>query len=300
MDAAQKRGGIVGAAEAGRSRRLRAAAMFARLYMLPVKAQRTAAAGAACSRPGRRDTAMAEHRLPRALRAASSGGFAPGDHLYVDGLPQRTFRMEPWRARPSCSRRRRRAAGRAQATSARRRLPRLHLRRSSSGAWSRLSFPHRLRHRAAAREPASRAPRLGARFGHALRRSSITNWRSCGRRRDRLAVAWRRAESGRLSGPSLILWLMRLSAKLNLFLGVRNLNDEFLPPHLSPPARAIFRRRPMNLALPASRSRSRPCSAAVYLVVAAPDAARLRSTTAGHDLLATLLALAVLEHWSSC
>ncbi len=29
-----------------------------------------------------------------------------------------------------------------------------------------------------------------------------------------------------------MLWAMRQSAKLNLFLGVRNLSDELLPPHL--------------------------------------------------------------------
>ena len=30
-----------------------------------------------------------------------------------------------------------------------------------------------------------------------------------------------------------VLWSMRVSAKLNLFLGVRNLSEEFLPPHLA-------------------------------------------------------------------
>ena len=38
-----------------------------------------------------------------------------------------------------------------------------------------------------------------------------------------------------------ILWVMRQSAKLNLFLGVRNLNDEFLPEHLRHLADAISR-----------------------------------------------------------
>ena len=40
----------------------------------------------------------------------------------------------------------------------------------------------------------------------------------------------------------LVLWVMRTSAKLNLFLGVRNLSEEFLPPHLSY-LQSYFRRR---------------------------------------------------------
>ena len=49
----------------------------------------------------------------------------------------------------------------------------------------------------------------------------------------------------------LVLWVMRTSAKLNLFLGVRNLSEEFLPPHLAY-LQSFFRRRPMNALLPFS------------------------------------------------
>jgi len=35
------------------------------------------------------------------------------------------------------------------------------------------------------------------------------------------------------TGTYLVLWTMRTSAKLNLFLGVRNLSEEFLPVHLA-------------------------------------------------------------------
>jgi len=48
-----------------------------------------------------------------------------------------------------------------------------------------------------------------------------------------------------------ILWLMRLSAKLNIFLGVANLAEEFLPPHLRY-LESYFRRRPLNLLFPVS------------------------------------------------
>ena len=48
-----------------------------------------------------------------------------------------------------------------------------------------------------------------------------------------------------------ILWLMRLSAKLNIFLGVRNLNDGILPKHLEY-LQTYFRRRPGNALFPFS------------------------------------------------
>jgi putative photosynthetic complex assembly protein 2 len=35
------------------------------------------------------------------------------------------------------------------------------------------------------------------------------------------------------TGTFAVLWVMRISAKLNLFLGVRNLSEELLPPHLA-------------------------------------------------------------------
>ena len=44
---------------------------------------------------------------------------------------------------------------------------------------------------------------------------------------------------------------MRLSAKFNLFLGVRNRGEEFLPPHLLYLA-SYFRRRKINALLPLS------------------------------------------------
>ncbi|MGL4438274.1 MAG: putative photosynthetic complex assembly protein PuhE, partial [Bosea sp. (in: a-proteobacteria)] len=42
-----------------------------------------------------------------------------------------------------------------------------------------------------------------------------------------------------------ILWIMRLSSKINIFLGAPNIPDEFLPAHLGYLA-SYFRRRPMN------------------------------------------------------
>jgi len=51
----------------------------------------------------------------------------------------------------------------------------------------------------------------------------------------------------------LILWAMRISAKLNLFLGVPNLGERFLPPHLQY-LKSFFRRGAMNFLFPLSIS----------------------------------------------
>jgi len=49
----------------------------------------------------------------------------------------------------------------------------------------------------------------------------------------------------------LLLWLMRSSAKLNLFLGVRNLGEGFFPPHLQH-LLGFMRQRRMNPLMPVS------------------------------------------------
>lgn len=91
----------------------------------------------------------------------------------------------------------------------------------------------------------------------------------------------------------MILWLMRLSAKLNVFLGVPNLTEEFLPEHLSY-LRRFFTRRPMNLLFPVSVTVSTVVAA--WLVAAAMAASSAAALT-GYTLLATLMVLAVVEHW---
>jgi putative photosynthetic complex assembly protein 2 len=91
-----------------------------------------------------------------------------------------------------------------------------------------------------------------------------------------------------------VLWLMRTSAKLNLFLGVRNLSEEFLPPHLAY-LQSFFRRRPMNLLFPVSVTASTALLALIVAHALAPATAA--ADAVGAVLVATLLALAVLEHW---
>jgi putative photosynthetic complex assembly protein 2 len=90
-----------------------------------------------------------------------------------------------------------------------------------------------------------------------------------------------------------ILWLMRLSAKLNLFLGVPNLHDELLPRRLAH-LRGHFRRGPMNPLLPVSILLT--LFAAGYLAYLAISGASDASFATASMLMAALLALAALEH----
>ena len=90
------------------------------------------------------------------------------------------------------------------------------------------------------------------------------------------------------------LWLMRLSAKLNVYLGVRNLNAQFLPEHLRY-MHSYFRQRRSNALFASSVIFATLTAAAVWhhagAVAATPFAA------AAASFVAMLLSLAVLEHW---
>ncbi len=92
----------------------------------------------------------------------------------------------------------------------------------------------------------------------------------------------------------LLLWAMRTSAKLNLFLGVPNLGEEFLPAQLAYLS-SFFRRRPMNLLFPLSVTVPIPVIAWLVGRATAPGSAGFQGT--GYTLLATLLVLGVAEHW---
>lgn len=91
-----------------------------------------------------------------------------------------------------------------------------------------------------------------------------------------------------------VLWTLRLSAKLNLFLGVPFLHDDWLPEHLRH-VRSYFRIRPMNYLFPVAVTAA--TVVAVLLVVAATGPGATEQQKAGGLLLASLLGLAVLEHW---
>jgi putative photosynthetic complex assembly protein 2 len=92
----------------------------------------------------------------------------------------------------------------------------------------------------------------------------------------------------------LILWLMRWSAKLNLFFGVPNLNEEWLPDRIRF-LTTYLDKRPMNLLFPFSVT-----AATVIMCLLVEAALELPPTGfAGTALIltSTLLALAILEHW---
>ena len=90
-----------------------------------------------------------------------------------------------------------------------------------------------------------------------------------------------------------VLWLMRWSVKLNIFLGVRNLHFEYLPPHLGYLS-TFVRKRSMNELFPLSMFVS--IAAFLLLVAAAVGAPASSASAVGATLLATLLALAIIEH----
>lgn len=92
----------------------------------------------------------------------------------------------------------------------------------------------------------------------------------------------------------MVLWWMHQSAKLNVFLGVRNLNEEFLPEHLEF-LKSYLTKKPMNLLFPISVTISTVIT--VYLANAALAADATPFEVAGFTFLTVLMALAILEHW---
>ena len=91
-----------------------------------------------------------------------------------------------------------------------------------------------------------------------------------------------------------ILWVMRASAKLNLFLGVRNLSEEVLPAHLRYLG-GFLTRRPMNAFFPVPVTLATIAAALLAQKALAAGATDFEATA--NTFLATLLSLAVLEHW---
>ena len=83
-----------------------------------------------------------------------------------------------------------------------------------------------------------------------------------------------------------LLFVMRLSAKLNIFLGVANLSDEMMPAHLAY-LKTYFRRARMNALFPLSMT-----AAGAFAFWLAPAAAQ----STGAALLLALTLLGLLEH----
>ena len=90
----------------------------------------------------------------------------------------------------------------------------------------------------------------------------------------------------------LVLWAMRLSAKLNLFLGVKNFYESFLPPSLHY-LLTYFSRRSFNPFFPVSLCLSTLVAVFLWEQVLLGESAY---EVAASSLVASLLALAILEH----
>ena len=92
----------------------------------------------------------------------------------------------------------------------------------------------------------------------------------------------------------MVLWGMRQSAKLNVFLGVRNLNEEFLPKHLAF-LKSFMKRKPMNALFPVS------IILGTWITVVLVERAATTGVTVfqatGLSFLITMMALGVIEHW---
>jgi len=107
-----------------------------------------------------------------------------------------------------------------------------------------------------------------------------------------VALTWRQPNQIGL-WTFLILWWMHTSAKLNLFFGAPNLSEELLPGHLRYLV-TYMRRRPMNLFFPASVTAS---TVITVLIAQRAMAATAPFDLVGYTILATLMVLAVAEHW---
>ncbi len=91
----------------------------------------------------------------------------------------------------------------------------------------------------------------------------------------------------------LALWGMRQSAKINVFLGVLNLGEAFVPAHLGYLI-SFMRRRRMNALMPFSLLGGASLVALLVHRATGPQVTPFQ--VAGYGCLVTMLALAVLEH----
>jgi putative photosynthetic complex assembly protein 2 len=91
-----------------------------------------------------------------------------------------------------------------------------------------------------------------------------------------------------------IFWVMRQSAKLNVFLGVRNLSEDFLPNHLKY-LQTYFRRARMNPLFPVSVIASSWIAVLLWQAASAEGVRAFEATALTFS--GTLLSLAILEHW---
>jgi putative photosynthetic complex assembly protein 2 len=108
-----------------------------------------------------------------------------------------------------------------------------------------------------------------------------------------LLVTWR--SPNQVGGATyMLLWLMRLSAKLNLFIGVRNTYAHLLPAHIAYLGSYFRQRTTVSQFFVGTTSFAALLTASLWLLVASESSLLLSQT--GAALLASLMTLAVIEH----
>jgi putative photosynthetic complex assembly protein 2 len=130
-------------------------------------------------------------------------------------------------------------------------------------------------------------------FGHAIRVSLFHELSIIATGLTLFAVVWPGSNHIGL-WTYVVLWWMHQSAKLNVFLGVRNLNEEFLPEHMAF-LKSFLTKKPMNLLFPVSVTVSTLIAFQLFRTALSPTASSFELT--GYLFLAGLMTLAILEHW---
>jgi putative photosynthetic complex assembly protein 2 len=130
-------------------------------------------------------------------------------------------------------------------------------------------------------------------FGHAVRVSIFHELSIIATAAVVFAVVWPGSNHIGL-WTYVVLWWMHQSAKLNVLLGVRNLNEDFLPEHMAF-LKSFLTKKPMNLLFPVSVTISTVIAVMLFQKALSPGASDFTMT--GFMFLGALMALAILEHW---
>ncbi|MBS0558523.1 MAG: DUF3623 domain-containing protein [Proteobacteria bacterium] len=129
-------------------------------------------------------------------------------------------------------------------------------------------------------------------FGHALGVSLYHELAIVGAVAIVAALTWH-APNRLALWTMLVLWTMHESARLNVFLGVRNVSEEFVPAHMAF-LRSFLRRRPMNPLFPVSIALAGVAGIALIRNAAV---AGTPFETASATFLAAMTTIGFAEHW---
>ena len=233
---------------------------------------------------------MSEYAFP-ALYALLVWWFSTGVIIYLDGLPQRTFRWSMLGATALLAA----SLWGLAATSASTTITSAYLAFTFgllAWGWQEISYymgfvtgPRS--------EPCPEGCSGWKHFGHAIQTSLYHELAIIAAAAAVVSLTWG-APNQIGMWTFMVLWWMHQSAKLNVFLGVRNLNEEFLPEHLQF-LKSFLKKKPMNLLFPVSVTVSTVITVILFQKAAASGASSFEA--AGFTFLGTLMTLAILEHW---